>query len=191
MTIRAKLLALLAVFILMTSLIISFMAYRSYKDSLALTATDGKALAISLANYVAAFMKTAAEYEQMVSSMPVIARGAGHLPTNLNPDTPYSLKGLSPEAADLLAAMKRAKDASPVNFVNPGMCPMQILHGNSDPIVPIEASSDILYQKICDAGLEDRADYYVVEHAGHGTREFFQDSMKELMISFFDKHLKN
>ena len=68
---------------------------------------------------------------------------------------------------------------------------MQILHGNSDPIVPIEASSDILYQKICDAGLEDRADYYVVEHAGHGTREFFQDSVKELMISFFDKHLKN
>ena len=90
------------------------------------------------------------------------------------------------------ATMKgRAKDASPVNFVNPDMCPMQILHGNSDPIVPIEASSDILYQKICDAGLEDRADYYVVEHAGHGTREFFQDSMKELMISFFDKHLKN
>ena len=124
MTIRAKLLALLAVFILMTSLIISFMAYRSYKDSLALTATDGKALAISLANYVTAFMKTAAEYEQMVSSMPVIARGAGHLPTNLNPDAPYSLKGLSPEAADLLAAMKRAKDASPrfleIGFVDEG-----------------------------------------------------------------------
>lgn len=90
------------------------------------------------------------------------------------------------------ATMKeRAKAASPVNFVNPDMCPMQILHGNSDPIVPIEASSDILYQKICEAGLEDRADYYVIEHAGHGTREFFQDSVKELMIDFFDKHLKN
>lgn len=90
------------------------------------------------------------------------------------------------------ATMKdRAKAASPVNFVNPDMCPMQILHGNSDPIVPIEASSDILYRKICEAGLEDRADYYVIEHAGHGTREFFQDSVKELMIDFFDKHLKN
>ena len=89
------------------------------------------------------------------------------------------------------ATMKeRAKAASPVNFVNPDMCPMQILHGNSDPIVPIEASSDILYQKICDAGLEDRTEYYVVEHAGHGTREFFQDSVKELMIAFFDKYLK-
>ena len=97
----------------MTSLIISFMAYRSYKDSLALTATDGKALTISLANYVTAFMKTAAEYEQMVASMPVIARGAGHLPTNLNQDKPYSLRDLSPEAADLLAAMKSAKDSSP------------------------------------------------------------------------------
>ncbi|HJC48216.1 MAG TPA: alpha/beta hydrolase [Candidatus Lachnoclostridium pullistercoris] len=89
------------------------------------------------------------------------------------------------------ATMKeRAKTASPVNFVNPDMCPMMILHGNSDPIVPIEASSDILYRKICEAGLEDRADYYVVEHAGHGTREFFQDSVKELMIQFFDSHLK-
>ncbi len=89
------------------------------------------------------------------------------------------------------ATMKeRAKAASPVNFVNPDMCPMMILHGNSDPIVPIEASSDILYRKICEAGLEDRADYYVVEHAGHGTREFFQDSVKELMIQFFDSHLK-
>lgn len=89
------------------------------------------------------------------------------------------------------ATMKeRAKAASPVNFVNPDMCPMTILHGNSDPIVPIEVSSDILYRKICEAGLEDRADYYVVEHAGHGTREFFQDSVKELMIQFFDSHLK-
>ena len=89
------------------------------------------------------------------------------------------------------ATMKeRAKAASPVNFVNPDMCPMQILHGNSDPIVPIEASSDIVYEKSCHVGLDDRTEYYVVEHAGHGTREFFQDSVKELMIAFFDKYLK-
>ena len=89
------------------------------------------------------------------------------------------------------ATMKeRAKAASPVYFVNPAMCPMQILHGDNDPIVPIEASSDVLYEKICQAGLEDRTEYYVVQHAGHGTREFFQDSVKELMIGFFDRYLK-
>ncbi|MDO5349748.1 MAG: alpha/beta hydrolase [Lachnospiraceae bacterium] len=89
------------------------------------------------------------------------------------------------------ATMKeRAAEASPVNHVNPAMCPMQILHGDNDPIVPREVSSDRLYEKIREAGLEDRADYYVVKHAGHGTREFFQDSVKELMIGFFDRYLK-
>lgn len=91
---------------------------------------------------------------------------------------------------DTATIKERAWKASPVNFVNPAMCPIQILHGNSDPIVPIEHSSDVLYENICKAGLEERAEYYVIEHAGHGTREFFQDSVKELMIRFFDRYLK-
>lgn len=40
------------------------------------------------------------------------------------------------------------------------------------------------------AGLTDRAEYYIVKNGGHGSREFWQDSVKELMIEFFDKHLK-
>lgn len=85
---------------------------------------------------------------------------------------------------------ERAPLASPVNFVNSRMCPIQIFHGDNDPIVPKEVSSDILYEKICEAGLENRAEYYVVAHAGHGTREFFQNSVKERMIAFFDRVLK-
>lgn len=89
------------------------------------------------------------------------------------------------------ATMKaRAVTASPVNFVGPGMCPLQIFHGDNDPIVPKETSSDILYDKICQAGLDNRVEYYVVKHAGHGSREFFQDSVKVLMIDFFDRNLK-
>lgn len=89
------------------------------------------------------------------------------------------------------ATMKeRGKAASPVNYVNKGMCPIQIMHGDNDPIVPKEISSDILYERIVDAGMEDRVDYYVLNHAGHGSREFFQDSVKKLMIEFFDKNLK-
>lgn len=89
------------------------------------------------------------------------------------------------------ATMKeRSKAASPVNFVSEAMCPMQIFHGDNDPIVPREVSSDLLYEKIREAGLEDRVEYYVVEHAGHGSREFFQDSVKALMLDFFNKYLK-
>lgn len=84
----------------------------------------------------------------------------------------------------------RAVTASPVNFVGAEMCPIQILHGDNDPIVPKEVSSDILYDKIIKAGVEERAEYYILQHAGHGSREFFQDSVKMLMVRFFDKHLK-
>lgn len=85
---------------------------------------------------------------------------------------------------------ERAAYASPVNHVSPAMSPMQIFHSDNDPIVPITVSSDILYEKILAAGLEERVEYYILMHAGHGSREFFQDSVKELMIAFFDKYLK-
>jgi len=84
----------------------------------------------------------------------------------------------------------RAEAASPVNFVNAGMAPIMILHGDNDPLVPMNCSSDILYRKAEEAGLADRIEYYVIPHAGHGSREFFQDSTKALMIEFFDKNLK-
>jgi hypothetical protein len=29
----------------------------------------------------------------------------------------------------------------------------------------------------------------MIHHAGHGTREFFQDSTKELMLGFWDKYV--
>ena len=85
---------------------------------------------------------------------------------------------------------ERAAAASPTNFVNDKMAPIMILHGDNDPIVPAEASSEILYQRIEDAGLADRCEFYVVKNAGHGTREFFQDSVKELMLRFWNEHLK-
>lgn len=84
---------------------------------------------------------------------------------------------------------ERAEAASVTNFVNKNMAPLMILHGDNDPLVPKELSSDILYSKIKDKGLEDRCDYYIIPHAGHGTREYFQDSTKALMINFYNKNL--
>ncbi len=84
----------------------------------------------------------------------------------------------------------RAKEASPIHMVNNKMCPMLVLHGDNDPIVPNELSSEILYQKILESGMEDRVNFYTVKHAGHGSREFFQPEVKELMVRFFDTYLK-
>ena len=70
------------------------------------------------------------------------------------------------------------------------MCPIQILHGDSDPIVPVELSSQRFYDRLLEKGLGHQTEFYVLKGAGHGTPEFFQDSVKELQIRFFDRYLK-
>ncbi len=85
---------------------------------------------------------------------------------------------------------ERADAASVTTHVNENMAPLMILHGDNDPLVPVEVSSDRLYAVLEKEGLEDRCDFYVIPHAGHGTREFFQDETTELMIKFWDEKLK-
>ena len=83
---------------------------------------------------------------------------------------------------------KRAYEASPIHYINDAMCPIAIFHGDQDPIVPLKISEDF-YDAIVSAGLENRAEFYEVTGAGHGTREFFQDSTKQLIADFFTRQL--
>jgi len=69
------------------------------------------------------------------------------------------------------------------------MCPITIVHGDQDPLVPVDMSEDF-YRRIVEAGFEDRADLYIVKNGGHGTRELFQPMTKKVILDFFDKHLK-
>ncbi len=86
---------------------------------------------------------------------------------------------------------ERADYATPMTYITKEkMAPIQIFHGGNDPLVPAEINSDHLYEKLESLGLENQTEYYLIPHAGHGSREFFQDSVKELMIQFFDKYLK-
>lgn len=88
------------------------------------------------------------------------------------------------------ATMKeRAKAYCPPNLVSEQMAAIMILHGDCDKLVPWEIS-DYFYQKIVEAGLEDRAEFYILEGAGHGTKEFFQPETKKLILEFFDRNLK-
>lgn len=84
---------------------------------------------------------------------------------------------------------ERAKAYCPGQFLSDALCPILILHGDADKLVPCEISEEF-YRQIADAGMEDRADLYVLEGAGHGTREFFQNETKQLILQFFDKNLK-
>lgn len=84
----------------------------------------------------------------------------------------------------------RAAIASPINYINSDMCPLMIIHGDSDPIVPIEGNSEAFWKKLEESGLAARAEYYIIKGGGHGSREFWQDSVKDLIISFFDRYLK-
>ena len=90
---------------------------------------------------------------------------------------------------DVDTFLERCAQASPINYINDDMCPLAILHGDADPLVPHYISENF-YEALLNTGLEDRVDFYTVKGAGHGTPEFFQDSTKELIAQFFGKHLK-
>ncbi len=87
-------------------------------------------------------------------------------------------------------AWPKLRDASPIHYVNDAMCPMLILHGDQDPLVPYEQSEE-LYELIAQKGMEDRVDLIRIINGGHGTREFFQNQTKERILDFFDKILKS
>lgn len=84
--------------------------------------------------------------------------------------------------------VERAKPASASHMITQQMCPTLILHGDSDPLVPCEISEDF-YQKLVDSGLGGQTDFYIVKNAGHGTDEFFQESVKEIILHFFNENL--
>ena len=39
-------------------------------------------------------------------------------------------------------------------------------------------------------GLEDQTWLYILKNGGHGTREFFQPSTKQVILDFFNRYLK-
>lgn len=86
---------------------------------------------------------------------------------------------------------QRARLASPPYLLSQSkdMCPMLILHGDHDALVPWEISARF-YDRIVEEGLEDKADFYTLKNAGHGTKEFFQPETKALIRAFFDRNLR-
>lgn len=82
---------------------------------------------------------------------------------------------------------EKGAGASPINFINDKTAPILILHGDQDPLVPI-SQSDAFYDKLTRKGIP--VDYYIVEGAGHGTREFVQPEIRKIVLEFFERNLK-
>lgn len=84
---------------------------------------------------------------------------------------------------------ERAAAASPINYISDATCPIQIIHGDQDPLVPL-AISEEFYNRLLEKGKEETTEFIILKNGGHGTREFFQLEAKEYIASFFDRYLK-
>lgn len=83
-TIRAKIISLIASFIAAIVLVVAFMAYRAYQDSYQMAVSSSKSLVQSVTNYVALFFKTAGDNSLFLANLPQTAAAARNLPSHLD-----------------------------------------------------------------------------------------------------------
>lgn len=74
-------------------------------------------------------------------------------------------------------------EASAITHITEKTPPFLIFHGTGDQLVSVE-QSDMLYQKLCDAGV--KADYYVLEEEGHGADGFYQKEIMDIVWNFIN-----
>lgn len=84
---------------------------------------------------------------------------------------------------------EKALNISPITNINKNMADILMLHGDNDPIIPVNQARDF-YNKIVKCRLEDKVNYYEIIGAGHGSKEFFQEEIQKIIINFFNTNLK-
>ncbi|MBO4377443.1 MAG: alpha/beta hydrolase [Clostridia bacterium] len=90
---------------------------------------------------------------------------------------------------DPATMIARSDAASPIFHISEKTAPIIILHGDQDPLVPLSMSEDF-YDRLVRAGLESQTELYIVRNGGHGTRELFQNEVKERVLAFLNQYLK-
>ena len=83
-----------------------------------------------------------------------------------------------------VATKEKAGQASPITHVNRDAAPFLIMHGDRDPLIPIQ-QSELLDAALRKAGVECK--FVVMHGAGHG---FGGANLENQVAEFFDKHLK-
>jgi len=106
-----------------------------------------------------------------------------HTSVNVGPGVPpWTIQDfLGPDYTE-----EAASKASAVTYVNEKTPPFMILHGEEDPLVPLEQSSQ-LYETLRKHGVE--AEMYTIDGAGHGADEFYQEEVLKLVENFLARVL--
>jgi len=81
----------------------------------------------------------------------------------------------------------RARSASPLYFVTGDAAPFLIIHGDKDPIVPLQQSQEF-QDALQRAGVE--CALHVVAGSGHGGPGFNTAEDRDLVVNFLNRHLK-
>lgn len=123
-------------------------------------------------------------------------------PTDLLRHTQHAKKRKTPDSTHALTAIEqllggpiennrdKAALASPVTHVSKDDPPFLIMHGDRDPLVPIEQSR-LLYEALKKAGVNVK--FHTVKGGRHGmlqTHGFATPEIEKLVDDFFDTHLK-
>jgi acetyl esterase/lipase len=80
----------------------------------------------------------------------------------------------------------KATRANPITYVTPDDPPFLIVHGNADPLVPIQ-QSQMLFEALKKTGVSVR--FHTIKGAGHG-QGFAGRHIDEMVNGFFDRCLK-
>ena len=82
---------------------------------------------------------------------------------------------------------EKARQASPITYVDAGDPPVLIVHGDEDPLVPLD-QSERLFKALTVAGVP--VHLLVVKGGGHGRPGFAQEAVTGPIETFFAAHLK-
>jgi acetyl esterase/lipase len=81
---------------------------------------------------------------------------------------------------------EKATLANPISYITPQAPPFLILHGELDPLVPVN-QSELLFAALKHAGT--KVTFLKLAGVGHGGREFDAPTTRALVWAFFDQHL--
>ena len=100
------------------------------------------------------------------------------------PDSPESRLIGGP----VLENKDKAAAASPVTYITANDPPFMTIHGDADPLVPVQ-QGQLLHERLKAAGVESHLD--IIAGGGHGGRGFHDDAQRTArVLEFLNRHIK-
>ena len=87
----------------------------------------------------------------------------------------------------ILAYPEAAEAANPIHYIGKDSAPMLLMHGDADRVVS-PSQTDLMFQALKQHGIE--AERYVIPGAQHGGIYWVQDQVLDVIVNFFDRHLR-